>query len=171
MRSRCEACRGDGGEPCGGVAGGRGGSAAGRDLRRLLSSSSFGSVNEIDDHSLSRRSRALRRGGLSEVWVWRALASSSGSAGPGLSPALVAQRGRRLHHRTCDRKLAATRPVAAGVGRGRARHAQPKETAGRRLSWCAIEQPASSGARPEESSGSSSGGPPLTGRGEVWGGG
>ena len=66
VRSRCEACRGDGGEPCGGVAGGRGGSAAGRDLRRLLSSSSFGSANEVDDHSLSRRSRALRRGGLSE---------------------------------------------------------------------------------------------------------
>ena len=66
VRSRCEACRGDGGEPCGGVAGGRGGSAAGRDLRRLLSSSSFGSANEVDDHSLSRRSRALRRGGVSE---------------------------------------------------------------------------------------------------------
>ena len=48
-----------GAEPCGGVAGGRGrGSAAGRDLLWLLSSSLFGSVDEIDDHSMLRRRAA-----------------------------------------------------------------------------------------------------------------
>ena len=36
VSSRREACRGDAREPYGGVAGGRGGSAAGRDLLRLL---------------------------------------------------------------------------------------------------------------------------------------
>ena len=46
-----------GGEPCGGVAGGRGESAAGRDLLRLLSSSLFSSVDEIDDHSMLSRRR------------------------------------------------------------------------------------------------------------------
>ena len=47
--------------------------------------------------------------------------------------------------------LTVTRPIARGVGRGRAGHARPKETAGRRLSWCAIEQPATRGERTEES--------------------
>ena len=53
------AVRRAGAEPCGGVAGGRGrGSAAGRDLLWLLSSSLFGSVDEIDDHSMLRRRAA-----------------------------------------------------------------------------------------------------------------
>ena len=46
-----------GDEPCGGVAGGRGESAAGRDLLRLLSSSLFSSVDEVDDHSMLSRRR------------------------------------------------------------------------------------------------------------------
>ena len=80
------------------------------------------------------------------------------------TPALVAQRGRRLHHRTCDRLLAATRPIGWGVGRGRAAHDGPKSVVEKLRSWSAILGAALSFARTEESlySGSSSGGREAT---------
>ena len=77
--------------------------------------------------------------------------SSVGREGPGLSPLFVTQRGRRLHHRACETLLEMTRPIAGGVDRARAGHVRPKKTAGRRLSWCAIELRATRTERTEES--------------------
>jgi len=92
-----------------------------------------------------------------------AFVSSVGREGPGLSPLFVTQRGRRLHHRACERLLEMTRPIAGGVGRARAGHVRPKKKAGPRLSWCAIEQHATRGELTEESlySENSSGGGPV----------
>ena len=96
--------------------------------------------------------------------------SSVGREGPGLSPLFVTQRGRCLHHRACERLLEMTRPIAGGVGRARAGHVRPKKTAGRRLSWCAIELRATRTERTEESlySGSSSGGSFFLSRTLCW---
>ena len=60
VRPRREACRGDRGRAVRrrGWRDGGEGSAAGRDLLWLLSSSLFGSVDEIDDHSMLRRRAA-----------------------------------------------------------------------------------------------------------------
>ena len=160
VRSRCEASRGDGAELCGGVASGRGRCGGGVGPSAALEFQLVHSVNEIDDHSMYRQPRALRRGEVSEAWVLGALVSSSGSAGPGLSPSLVAQRKALAPPYTCDRLHATTRKFGREVGRGRARHAQPKKSAGPRLSWRAIEQRAARTRHTEESlySGSSSGG-------------
>jgi len=161
VRSRCEASRGDGAELCGGVASGRGRCGGGVGPSAALEFQLVHSVNEIDDHSMYRQPRALRRGEVSEAWVLKALVSSSGSAGPGLSPSLVAQRKALAPPYTCDRLHATTRKFGREVGRGRARHAQPKKSAGPKLSWRAIERAASSTVlHTEESlySGISSGG-------------
>ena len=62
----------------------------------------------------------------------------TGKRGPGLSPPLVAQQGRRLHHRAAARLLATTRPIAGGVGRDRAGNDGPNSAVEEWLSWCAI---------------------------------
>ena len=139
MRSRREACRCDSGEPCCGVANGRGGG------RWRGGSSAALEFQPVRECQRDRRSLSVALASRPAARVFECTMSIEspreliGKRGPrSLSPSLVAQRGMRLLHRTGDILLAKTRKIGGRAGRCRDPYDKSKKLASRRLYWSAI---------------------------------